>query len=107
MSDHIRWINHAGFELRTEGIRIVCDPWLTGLAFNGGWSQLAETRFAPDDFAGVDYLWLSHEHPDHFSPRDLKSIPAPIRATISILFQKTSDHRVAKFCRDLGFKAVH
>ena len=104
--DRIRWINHAGFELQAEGVRIVCDPWLRGLAFNQSWALISETRFLPDDFRGVDYIWFSHEHPDHFSPASIRSIPPDTRAAITVLFQKTLDGRVAKFCRELGFKAV-
>jgi UDP-MurNAc hydroxylase len=105
-ADRIRWINHAGFELQTEGIRLVCDPWLHGLAFNQSWALLSETRYQPADFDGVDFIWLSHEHPDHFSPASLRAIPSDIRAKITVLFQKAKDGRVAKFCRDLGFKEV-
>lgn len=104
--DQIRWINHAGFELQTEGIKIVCDPWLSGFAFNQSWALISETRFKPSDFEGVDYLWFSHEHPDHFSPSNIRSIPEDIRSGITVLFQKTKDRRVAKFCEGLGFKAV-
>jgi UDP-MurNAc hydroxylase len=105
--DRIVWINHAGFELQTNGIRIVCDPWLSGLAFYNSWALLSETVYKPCDFRGVDYLWLSHEHPDHFSPANIRSIPIEIRATIVVLFQRTKDGRVANFCRNLGFKAVY
>ncbi len=104
--DRIVWINHAGFELQTEGLRIVCDPWLDGLAFNQSWALLSKTKFKPDDFLGVDYLWFSHEHPDHFSPSDIRSIPPQIRASIKVLFQRTNDGRLAKFCRELGFEEV-
>jgi UDP-MurNAc hydroxylase len=104
--DRIVWINHAGFELQTEGLRIVCDPWLDGLAFNQSWALLSKTKFRPDDFLGVDYLWFSHEHPDHFSPSDIRSVPPQIRASIKVLFQRTNDGRLAKFCRELGFKEV-
>ena len=104
--DRIRWINHAGFELQTEGLRIVCDPWLDGLAFSQSWALLSATRFAPADFDGVNYIWFSHEHPDHFSPATLRSIPQSHRANITILFQRTRDGRVARFCRELGFRKV-
>jgi len=103
--DRIRWINHAGFELQTGELRIVCDPWLDGLVFNNSWALISPTKFGPEDFRGVDYIWLSHEHPDHFSPSSLRTIPADIRRDITILFQ-ASDGRVAKFCRNIGFKAV-
>lgn len=104
MNSEIHWINHAGYELRTGGLRIVHDPWLFGLAFDNGWALLSESTFKPTDFAGVDYIWFSHEHPDHFSPAVIKSIPEDIRATITVLFQKTKDQRVVNFCRKAGFR---
>jgi hypothetical protein len=30
----IGWVNHAGFVLHTGDLRILCDPWLEGTAFN-------------------------------------------------------------------------
>lgn len=102
--DQIRWINHAGFELKTAGIKLVCDPWLTGQAFNDSWALISESKYTPNDFQDVDFIWLSHEHPDHFSPRDLQSIAASDRSRITVLIQKTADGRVRKFCERLDFK---
>jgi len=104
MSDSILWINHAGYELRTEGLRIVSDPWIEGLAFADSWAQTAKTRYTYEDFAGVDYIWFSHEHPDHFAPGNLRKIPEAIRKTITVLFARTRDGRVAAYCEKLGFK---
>lgn len=101
--DSIRWINHAGYELRTQGIRIVVDPWIEGLAFAQSWALLSETKYSYSDFNGVDYIWFSHEHPDHFSPGNLRKIPEAARKHITVLFQKTRDGRVAAYCRKLGF----
>ena len=103
MTDEIRWINHAGYELRTNGVRIVHDPWTDGLAFADGWALVSPTAYTTEDFSGVDYIWFSHEHPDHFSPALLRKIPENVRATITILYQKTRDHRVVDYCRKLGF----
>lgn len=104
MTDSITWINHAGYELRSGGLRVVVDPWIEGLAFADSWAQIAKTRYAYEDFAGVDYIWFSHEHPDHFSPGNLRKIAPEIRKTITVLFARTHDRRVAKFCEKLGFK---
>ena len=106
MADEIVWINHAGYELRTSGLRIVHDPWLFGRVFAEGWSLIADSSFTPADFAGVDYIWFSHEHPDHFSPAVLKQIPLEIRQTITLLFQATRDKRVVAFCEKLGFSTL-
>jgi UDP-MurNAc hydroxylase len=102
--DKIRWINHAGFELETQGIRIVCDPWIDGLAFAQSWAHIAPSKYSYDDFAKVNYIWFSHEHPDHFSPSNMSRIPEAVRRNITVLFQKTTDRRVAKFCEARGFK---
>lgn len=104
MDDRIVWINHAGYELQTDELRIVFDPWISGTAFSDGWGLISESRYRPEDFRGVDYIWLSHEHPDHFSVGDLKSIPLDVRRSITILFQKTHDKRVISFCKGLEFK---
>jgi len=103
MKPEIIWINHAGYELRVGGLRIVHDPWLFGMAFGEGWALVSESRFDVSDFEGVDYIWFSHEHPDHFSPAVLKKIPEQVRAKITILFQETKDRRVVDFCARLGF----
>ena len=104
MSDQLLWINHAGFELRTQGLRLVCDPWLEGQVFNDGWSLISPTTYAYSDFEGVDFIWFSHEHPDHFNPQNLRKVPESARRGITALFQRTKDQRVVQFCKKLGFK---
>jgi hypothetical protein len=103
VQDEIRWINHAGYELRSNGVRIVHDPWLDGGAFLDAWNLLSKSEYRFEDFAGVDYIWISHEHPDHFAPGVLRRIAADIRPSITILHQFTRDKRVIGYCRKLGF----
>ncbi len=102
----IRWINHASYLVAHDDVAVVCDPWLSGDAFDHGWSLLSESRFTPDDFADVTHIWFSHEHPDHFSPPNLKQIPQDIRSKITVIYQASLDGRVATFCRGIGFKEV-
>jgi hypothetical protein len=104
MSDEIRWINHAGYELRSNGVRIVHDPWIEGYAFQDGWALISPSRYDYEQFAGVDYIWISHEHPDHFAPGVLRKIPEHIRSNITLLHRETRDKRIVAFCRKLGFK---
>lgn len=99
----LRFVNHASFICEYAGTRVLVDPWLFGSAFNEGWSLLCETRLSPEELAGVDYIWFSHEHPDHFSPRALLSIPREARAKITVLYQETRDGKVLEFCRKQGF----
>lgn len=84
----------------------MADPWLTGHAFNRGWALLVPTPEGVPDFDRVTHIWISHQHPDHFSPRDLRAIPKAQRAKITLLFQQTRDRRVVAACKALGFAEV-
>ncbi len=102
----IEWVNHASFVVRHEQVALISDPWLFGTAFDDGWSLLSPTRFRPEDFATLTHVWVSHEHPDHFHPPSLRSIPAEIRARLTFLYQETEDRKVVEFARELGFGNV-
>ncbi len=102
----LNFVNHAGFLVETNGIVLLCDPWLEGSAFNGGWQLLAPTALRDEDIHRVTHIWFSHEHPDHFSPADLKRIPEEVRARITILFQSSVDRKLARFCEKFGFAEV-
>jgi UDP-MurNAc hydroxylase len=102
----IKWVNHASFVLEFQRVKLICDPWLEGTAFNDGWALLSPTKFSYEDFADITHIWFSHEHPDHFSPGVLKKIPAEYRKRITVLYQHTIDKKVAGFCKALQFKEV-
>jgi UDP-MurNAc hydroxylase len=102
----IEWINHASFLVEHGQVRLVCDPWLEGKAFADSWALLSESVFSTKDFADVTHIWLSHEHPDHFSPDTLRRIPPHARSRITVLFQRTRDRKVVQYCEGLAFKDV-
>ncbi|MBL4652514.1 MAG: MBL fold metallo-hydrolase [Flavobacteriales bacterium] len=102
----ITFVNHSGFIIEYGGKRIMCDPWMEGAVFNNGWKLYAPTLFSYDDFKGIDYIWFSHEHPDHFYPPNLNKIDPEHRKDITILFQNTIDKRVKSYCTKSGFKDV-
>jgi UDP-MurNAc hydroxylase len=99
----LTWVNHAAFVLESRDIRLICDPWIEGTAFNNGWRLMSPTKMRYEDFASITHVWFSHEHPDHFSPPNLKNIPEQVRNRITVLFHETRDKRVAKTCQSLGF----
>lgn len=102
----IEWVNHASFVLEHQDVRLICDPWIEGTAFDHGWKHLVPTSFSYEDFASVTHIWISHEHPDHFAPKNLQAIPADIRARITVLFHEAVDHRIGLYCRNAGFQEV-
>ncbi|HRG87737.1 MAG TPA: MBL fold metallo-hydrolase [Chitinophagales bacterium] len=102
----ITFVNHSSFIVEHNGVSIIADPWLEGRVFNNGWELLSKSKFSYEDFKNIDYIWFSHEHPDHFYPPNLKQIPAEYKKNITVLFQSTIDGRVASYCRKAGFKDV-
>jgi UDP-MurNAc hydroxylase len=98
----IEFVNHASY-LLNGSLKILCDPWLQGSAFNNGWTHLIESKHRASDFEDIDYIWISHEHPDHFHPKFFLNINEEKRKKITILFQFTRDKRVINFCKKLGF----
>ena len=101
---HIKFVNHASLIISSGKTKIFCDPWLDGSIFNNGWNHIIETKFDYETFREINYIWFSHEHPDHFSTGTLKSIDENIRSNITVLYQSTKDKKVLNFCKGLGFK---
>ena len=102
----ITFVNHSSFILEYKETKIICDPWIEGTAFNNGWSLLTKTQLDYGDFQSVTHIWFSHEHPDHFAPGNLFKIPKKFRENITVLYQETTDRKVAEFCKKLNFKAI-
>ena len=99
----ITLINHACVKLSLGGVTILCDPWLSGPAFNQGWDLLIKTPMSLDAVMdGVTHIWVSHEHPDHFVPKFFVDI-ASRHGALPVLFQETRDKRIKSFLQARGF----
>ena len=81
----IEFVNHASYIVQHEDVRILVDPWLTGYAFNLGWALQLPT---PEKYLRIDiqnnitHIIFTHEHPDHFNPVWLSTIPEEKRREI-------------------------
>jgi hypothetical protein len=102
----IHWVNHASFVYARGGVRLLCDPWLSGTAFNNGWRHITPTRFEPRDFRDITHVWISHQHPDHFAPQDLRRVAREDRERLTVLYQTVPDKLVVSWLRSAGFKDV-
>lgn len=56
-----------------RGIKILCDPWLSGHIYYGAWER-EHTLVDPLTHIGpVNYIWISHLHDDHCHIPSLKA----------------------------------
>ena len=106
MNFKIEWVNHAGYILSFNGTNLLVDPWLSKSAFNNGWDLVSPTVVSDASLKSIDYIWFSHEHPDHFSVPDLLGSLKKNCLNATVIFQKTKDKRVKNFCEKNGFKFV-
>jgi hypothetical protein len=106
---HIEFVNHASVLLSDGQTGVLTDPWYFGSTFHMGWSLLVESDdvYIRAVLSRTTHIWISHEHPDHFSPPFFKRYRDEILARgITILFQATRDRRVADFLQKNGFSVV-
>ena len=80
----ITYLGHAGFLVETAKAILVMDPWLSPEgAFDSAWFQFpCNHHLAPfvreklQDGSKERFVYVSHEHRDHFDPHFLHTLPA-------------------------------
>ncbi len=111
MRSTVKLINHASAKINVDGISIISDPWYDGSVFHKGWKLIHElpVNETIKHLEKTDYIYVSHEHPDHFSPgfffnKEYKKILEKNKT--KILFQETKDKRVLNFLVKNGFEVI-
>jgi UDP-MurNAc hydroxylase len=78
----LTYLGHAGFCVETEEVLVLMDPWLspTG-AFDSAWFQFPKNHHLADSVrerlrqsTKQRFVYISHEHHDHFDPEFLRSL---------------------------------
>jgi UDP-MurNAc hydroxylase len=98
----ITFIGHAGFVVETAGALVVMDPWLSSRgAFDSAWMQFPRNHhLAPkvrellESSAKQRFLYISHEHKDHFDPEFLETIKRRDFTVIIPRFQRAELRQV-------------
>jgi len=88
----ITWLRHASFRIDAPGCVIYLDPW--------------KLHGKP---APADLILITHEHHDHFSPKDLDKIRTPETTIVSIAAvtsELTGDLRTVKAGDRLTVKGI-
>nr|WP_094462083.1 Rieske 2Fe-2S domain-containing protein [Pannonibacter phragmitetus] len=99
----IEFLNHACLIIRTEGLSFATDPWLLGPAFcNGWWLALPSPAGAFEKINACDFLYISHNHPDHLHRETLERV----RKDMPILTPAFDSGSTARYLEDLGFVSI-
>jgi L-ascorbate metabolism protein UlaG (beta-lactamase superfamily) len=71
----VTYVCHACMLIEVAGVRILTDPWMHGPCFYGTWYQLPEPVVKIEDLFPLDYIYISHSHPDHLHKPTLTRVP--------------------------------
>lgn len=85
-----------------DGFRLLTDPWLTDGAFEGSWFHYPPFKTTPDEVSGVDALYISHLHPDHYDEKTLESF----RRDIPIVILDHGRNYLQRKLQSLGFSHI-
>jgi len=96
-------LGHSCFKVKLKGYTFLLDPWLDELAFFKSWYPLF--KMDPAELGHIDYMWFSHEHPDHFNPEYVKKILFKNK-NIQVLFQNTFDKKIYNFFKSLNTNII-
>ena len=98
----VTYLGHAAILLEDGGTRILIDPWLTDPTYHGTWWHFPPLELGVRDLPRLDYLYVSHEHPDHFDPPTLSQLDKGIQVVIPNFRRKRFRDRIAA----LGFARI-
>jgi UDP-MurNAc hydroxylase len=62
--------------------KILMDPWLEDGEYYGSWAHVPAVEIDYRLFDDIDYIYISHIHPDHLSRRTLKRLPRHVPVLI-------------------------
>jgi UDP-MurNAc hydroxylase len=78
----ITYLKSATVAVESNGVKILTDPWFTDGEYYGAWYHYPKFEMRNEFFADIDFIYVSHIHPDHFSKKSFslldKNIPVLI-----------------------------
>ena len=69
---HITFLGQAGLFIETKHGTILCDPWFNPAYFASWFPFPSNEGVDIEKLKRPDYLYLSHQHHDHFDPQFLR-----------------------------------
>lgn len=75
-------IKSACIAVESNELKILMDPWLVDGEYYGSWYHYPPLTIKETYFEDIDYIYISHIHPDHFSRESMKLLDKSIPVLI-------------------------
>lgn len=106
LNTEVRYFNHAFLKISGEGgndFSFSTDPWAIGPAFNTGWWLKHPTKNDwIDQLNNSNFIYISHNHPDHLHPLTLIKINKNIPIVVPNFVTKSTE----MYIEELGFRNI-
>lgn len=101
----VRYIYSACIVIETPDCRICCDPWFTQGIYEGSWYQYPPIKDPVAAIGQIDFVYVSHIHPDHYDPPFLRTLLRANPECGVLVGTENQDFLVSKMRRD-GFRPL-
>jgi nitrite reductase/ring-hydroxylating ferredoxin subunit len=101
----LKYLGQAGFFIMYDQISILCDPWFSekGTFLNQWYPCLSNSHLIKNsNLLQPDFIWISHEHGDHYDPEFL----CKVDKNASVVIGDFPSNRLYKSLMKLGFKKI-
>jgi UDP-MurNAc hydroxylase len=98
----VKYIYSACIVIETADCRICCDPWFTQGIYEGSWYQFPRIVEPIEAIGEIDFVYISHIHPDHYDPPFLHLLLLKNPVCRVIVGGDNQEFLIAKMRRD-GF----
>jgi UDP-MurNAc hydroxylase len=98
----VQYLKSACVLVSSNEVKILFDPWLTDGEYYGSWFHYPPFDFKPQEYDDVDFIYISHIHPDHFSKNTLSALKKSIPVLIHSYHSKFLKANIER----LGFQVV-
>lgn len=98
----ITYYNNTSTLVEHQGCKILFDPWLIGKTYYGSWTMYPKLDINIKDFQDINFIHISHIHPDHCHIPTLKQLPDDI----PILIHKWDSKFVKGNLERIGKKVI-
>ena len=96
------WLGHATVLINFFGVKILTDPWFVDGEYYGSWAHYPPYAFDPAAFADLDFIYISHIHPDHLSRKTMALLPRHV----PVLIHAYATNFLRASVEALGFRAI-
>lgn len=88
--------------IEIDGVKILTDPWLDDGIYYGSWFLYPPYRLPDSILDDIDYIYVSHIHPDHFCDASMRRLDK----SIPVLIHRYQTPFLKRRIESMGFVAI-